>query len=400
MKLHEKETDVLLSLLSYCLFQQKPEIDPVDVDWKKMISSANDHVVTPLLYPAVMQIPNVPVEIFDSVQRHAVRSSVKLERVAKIQSEVLGLLNNENIPCVVLKGMAVARNYPFPELRLSGDMDLLVSCSDMARANELLLSAGFVCADKNEIHVVYGKNGIIIELHHHISRFPDSDKGNFAKEFMSDAVNHSRTEAVGIYEFPALEQPYQLLALLMHMERHMGASGIGLRQLCDWAVSVYHMKQDEECEFLKLAADCGLLDFSRIITKVCQKYLRLPKLHWTQGVEDEIVTAVMEDILSVGDFQIQQLKRPYGSVVIDPYGSGDAENGNIIVTYIKRVKRKMSVDYSWAKSNFLVPFFCVFYLLKWLFEILTGKSVHRNFGNTLITARKRERMLRKLRLYR
>ena len=53
--------------------------------------------------------------------------------------------------------------------------------------------------------------------------------------------------------FPMLSGAYQIIALLAHMEQHLDSSGIGLRQVCDWAVTAHALRNCFDGETLAFA---------------------------------------------------------------------------------------------------------------------------------------------------
>lgn len=59
------------------------------------------------------------------------------------QSNVITCFKKENIPSVILKGAAAAINYPHPEYRCMGDVDVLVRKEDFERAFHVLCNAGY-----------------------------------------------------------------------------------------------------------------------------------------------------------------------------------------------------------------------------------------------------------------
>jgi hypothetical protein len=56
-------------------------------------------------------------------------------------AEAVSLLQRAGIEPVLLKGWSVSRHYPFPAVRLSGDIDLIVRPAEVSRAEEVLRAA-------------------------------------------------------------------------------------------------------------------------------------------------------------------------------------------------------------------------------------------------------------------
>lgn len=399
MELHSKETNALLALLSYELFDRGLDGSFEDVDFFKVIAFANRHAVTPLLYSGIGKIEGVDPVAFDLVERYAVRSTVYFDRMAQVQSEIIDLLKGADARCAVLKGMSVAALYRHPEVRTTGDIDILVEERNMDACRDAMVSAGYIFEGRNEIHMNFKKGRAAVEIHEKVSSYPDTEKGKFCNSFMSGALEHVRIKNIGVHAFPVLEDKEQLIALLSHTERHLGASGIGLRQLCDWAIAVSHVDADNADEIIETLKNCGLYVFACALTGVAEKFLGLSECAWMESVSEELIDETMEEILSAGNFQAQYKNRPKASAFIDPYDLDGDGKRRIIRTYLRKVKRKMAAEFPWAKSRAWIPVFGVYYAVWLAVSVLRGKIDGKGMMNTLKTSKKREKYLRKLCLY-
>lgn len=159
-----------------------------------------------------------------------------------IQNHILEAFHTAGIGTAILKGSSVAALYPNPELRALGDIDILISEQDAQRAEAILRTEGYVFQEKHDFHVSYFGNGVAVELHQSVSRFPATKQGAYVHEMMRKAIQYIHAESMYETTFSVLDLQYQMVALLAHMERHMIDSSIGFRQLCDWAVTVHHFR--------------------------------------------------------------------------------------------------------------------------------------------------------------
>ena len=399
MNLHSKETNALLALLSYELFDRGLDGSFEDVDFFKVIAFANRHAVTPLLYSGIGKIEGVDPVAFDLVERYAVRSTVYFDRMAQVQSEIIDLLKGADARCAVLKGMSVAALYRHPEVRTTGDIDILVDERNMDACRDAMVSAGYIFEGRNEIHMNFKKGRAAVEIHEKVSSYPDTEKGKFCNSFMSGALEHVRIKNIGVHAFPVLEDKEQLIALLSHTERHLGASGIGLRQLCDWAIAVSHVDAGSTDEIIETLRNCGLYVFACVLTGVSEKYLGMPKCAWMEEVAVELIDEAMTEILSVGNFQAQYRMRPKASAIIDPYDLDGDGKRKIIKTYFRRVQKKMESEFPKAKRKIWIPFFGVYYFFVWSFSVIRGEISIKGIINTMKTSKEREVFLRKMNFY-
>jgi hypothetical protein len=387
----------LLSLLSCELFQQ-PISSPSIADYYSLLSDATRHCVTALLYPTLKQQSDIPAEFLTQVRRAALYSAKSFDATLRCQAEVIDLLNVHGIPCAVLKGMSVACHYPHPELRLPGDIDILVEEDNLQAASDAFASAGWTYSHTTDLHVCYSKDGAEVEIHSAVSRFPDEEKGNFTRHFMADALQHTETVRLHGVTFPALSGVYQLIALLAHMERHLASSGIGLRQLCDWAVTVHAQRESIGESELAVLDQCGLLQFAKVATKTCVKYLGLPTLPWCEDAEDDLCDALMSDILDAGNFQTQNT-RHLSNVLTDTSYDADGKKPSTVRNYFHYIRKRTQKEHPWAKSSVWVLVFSVYYPIRWIVCMLPEKSKRKRMGRALQAAKEREKLMWGLKVY-
>ena len=395
----KKETRILLTLLAHEIFRQEMEIDTSAVDWMSVLAEAGRHRVTALLYPTIRSLEGVPENAFNKACGMAIAVAQASEAMLKWQREILDLLTVHQIPCAILKGTSVAYLYPHPELRTIGDIDILVDAQKLDKACSVLQEQGFASTYTAEKHLCLQKGAVWVEMHRMVSVFPESEKGNFTKHFMTEALSHTQTaEAKGVC-FPMLSGAYQIIALLAHMEQHLTTSGIGLRQVCDWAVTVDALRDCFDGETLVLLERCGLLQFAKIMTRLCEKYLGLPTCTWSEDASDKLVDAMLADILVGGNFQAQAAERPFTEVLMDAYDVAGKGKTCIVCNYAQFLQKHIKKRYPWAKSRLWIPAFGIFLPARWCVRVLLGKRKKVSLTHAVCTVREREKLLRGMKLY-
>lgn len=395
----KKETNALLALLAHEIFDQAMDIDASTVDWSAVLAEAQRHKVTALMYPAIRSMDGVPEAVFNRVCGTAITVATASEAMLKEQRRILDLLEARQIPCAVLKGTSVAYLYPHPELRTIGDIDILVDEENLDEAYKALQADGFAPSYTAEKHLCLQKGAVWVEMHRMVSVFPESEKGRFTKQTMADALHHIQTAEIDSVRFPMLSGAYQIIALLAHMERHLATSGIGLRQVCDWVVTVDALRDCFDGETLALLERCGLLQFAKIMTRLCEKYLGLPPCSWTADASDALVDAMLSDVLEGGNFQAQYAKRPLADVLTDAYNVAGKGKTSLFRNYIRYLKKYLRQNEPWAKSRLWLPVFGVFLPVRWGVRVLLGKRKQINLVHAVGTAREREKLLREMKLY-
>ena len=261
----------------------------------------------------------------------------------------------------MLKGFSTACCYPYPELRVPGDIDLLIGEEKLEAACAAMEKIGYTRDHETAMHVNFHGKGVSLELHRSASVFPENEKGQYAYAYMAQALQHVEQAETDGNSFPVLSLPYQMVSLLAHTERHMGSVGIGLRQICDWAVAVRAHREEIGDEELAQLDRCGLLLFAKVITWMCEKYLGLSGFSWTQDASEETVDAVMEGVLLLGNSRVHNSRNRISSAMMDR-ADENGKNSIIVRNFIRYVPNRVRQNYKWPKVH------CGYYCLAHTFR--------------------------------
>lgn len=277
-QLLNKEQLELCRILSMALRNKKIEkLDP-DVDYARVIAIAESHKVTSLLYPALEEV-GLPENIWNIVDQKAEQIVRQSYRLLMLDRYVINTLQEHGIDAILLKGCGTATWYPVPELRKSGDVDLLLKNEEEAlKALQILVENGFteVKEQLSQHHVVCDSpDHIEIELHTALADPFDSEKANqFLTECQKEYFAHRReVDTMGV-TFRLTADACHAFYLLLHMLHHYLRAGFGIKLLCDWVVFWAKDLSDQEKQtFLRLVQGSGTLGFAQMMTKVCVRYL-------------------------------------------------------------------------------------------------------------------------------
>lgn len=392
----------LLKLLSNSIWN-KPLVDLCaqirNDDYAYICALAEVHSVLPFVLHDVAFLNCIPRALADVLRKKLIATIVNNERLMALQDSLIRWLNIANIPCLILKGCSLSIYYPQPEVRPLGDIDVLVWPRDIESATRILHEHGFRKLEADHpFHVHFHGAGGIIELHYAVSAFPNTRGGREAACVMQECLNHTQVSVLDGHEFPVLIDEYQALSLLLHMERHMVESGIGLRQLCDWAVFMNHVKVDYFTGvILPLLERCGLAQFAKVLTKTCVRFLDLDSEHvsWCMDVDDALVDAMMEEILRAGNFGRAADEDDASSLLM-----GGDSSGNPSLILIQRLNASARRDFPITeKAPILLPLFWVYIPIRYWIRSLLGLRPQKSIKKTMSTAQKRRQLYSDLHLF-
>ena len=267
-------------------------------DWRPVFREMQAQSVAALAY---VWLSSHPIPEASAWTSFCLQQQAQWVRVMHGQTQLLQLLDANDIPCVILKGASAAMAYPHPTLRSMGDVDFLVKRADFEKAAKLLEENGYALAhDKNpnHHHYAYSKNGISFELHKRLGIVRETDERLISLfEQGIDAREFHEMEGVC---FPTLPPKLNGLVLLFHIDQHL-RSGLGLRQIVDWMLYLDKRSAEEwNSEIRPFLREIELERFALTVTAMCQKYLGLRT--FVEDPEQYPCDELMDYIMEKGNF--------------------------------------------------------------------------------------------------
>ncbi|MCR5540829.1 MAG: nucleotidyltransferase family protein [Ruminococcus sp.] len=287
----------LLEAIKASLFDIEPNF-PADTDWDEVVKEAKAQTVLGII-STVIPVKDVSVEM----------GKATYMRLLFEQDKLIKLLDANDIPCVILKGSAAAQYYPKPHLRAMGDVDFLVPHDKYETAVKLLESNGYEYhhgktqdgkIPEEVRHIGYMKNGIEYEIHHHFS-----SKGFDIDNYLDLAFDKIEYRELDGYRIPMLPDIENGFVLLGHLNQHLVAENLGLRQVIDWLMYVNKVMNEEiwNNQFAPIAEKVGMKKLADNITMMCVKYLESPKCYLIDNKSDEDTSDLLLNmILESGNF--------------------------------------------------------------------------------------------------
>ena len=374
------EQHYILQILTSSLRNESCSIPPPDtLDWDTFFSEARKQGISALLYF------NVDKTLLSEAVRGQFSDIAYKDfgascRVIEAHAKVCKLLEENDIPTVILKGYASAHYYPQPEQRSMGDVDFYVEGEFRPKAREVLKANGYVEEDVNRHHDwLYHKTDLIYELHFAISGVPHGEEGEpFLREL--DAIVKDRRWVQTKLGRIAIPSDYHHgLIILLHTASHLMAGGLGLRHLYDWAAFVNHFSDEEfQSVFKEKFEMLRIWRFAQVLTSVCEKYLGLPKHSWTSDVSESAVDKLMAEFIETGDYSNDHGSRQSDLMASEGFSIRVGHKsgiGNMIAVL------RNSVEYHWPitqKNKILLFFGMVYSAIRYIFRMLTGKREKLN----------------------
>ncbi len=368
MILIDIEQTCLFELLKGALFGLRPVI-PDGVNWHKLYEYSKIQCVVPLISSC---IPDENREEWNSISRFY---KAHFMQMIYTQNLIVNLLNDNNIPFVILKGTAAAIYYPQPLLRTFGDIDLYISEKHLDTVLDLFKCNRYVYVSNNERHYEFEKNGIDVELHYRFSCEYYKNIDHIVLKGLDNSVKYKIGDSV----FSGLPKYENGLVLLGHIMQHIKDTGIGLRQIIDWMMFVHKELDDTawESNFRELAIEAGLEKLAITVTFMCKKWMGLPKeITWCNYADEEVADQLLLRILNDGNFG--QERSSFENV---------RKSMNEMGTF-RYLQKAGMVNWNLAQKHAVLRPFAWFYQLcrfvkSGISEVISGNKVFRKTDNNM-----------------
>ena len=358
------EKQKVLKLLEDSLHEKKTLKFEND-EWEKIYSELKQQCVYAVPY-SVVNASNLDENKYFSYQDNVYHNIHIFYVIMKTQHEVMKLLESNGIKSVVLKGAAAAVNYPHPEYRCMGDIDLIVEPENFEKAFHCLCDAGYRTNESLENYVrhikFHSKSGFIIELHNYFSTSNSEQQNKVLDTYIYNGIAKSERITLSGFDICILPVLENGLVLLAHINQHLG-SGLGMRQIIDWSCFAEKYLDDKfwNESFSDAAEKIGMKRLAVIVTAMCQKYIGLRSdITWTSELSDHSVCdELMEYVIEHGNFG--RKKAEYSKAVsVLRY----AENP---VKFLKEAQKTGCRTWkALEKHKWLKPFALFYQTLRWI----------------------------------
>ena len=270
----------------------------------------------------------------------------RYEQQNTVFQKLRGILREEKIAYIPLKGLIIRNCYPEPWMRTSCDIDILIHENDLEKTTKTLTRNGFVLDAKRDYKHLSFYYGIVhLELH-----FQIYEKNKQIDKILNTVWDN--VEEVSSYEFK--EKPeFYVLHHIVHMVRHFLSGGCGIRPFIDlWIMKNQSLYNEEKLR--SLLESCNLYKFYQSVCALIEV--------WINKKEHSKTTSDMEKYILDGGV--------YGSST-NANMVGAAKNKSKI-KYLLKIAflpyDSMCVVYpSLKKHKILLPFYYIHRLISKIF---------------------------------
>ena len=209
-------------------------------EFEELMEMAGEQTVTGLVGDCLIK-NNIKLEREDALGLYAKMKAIEKAN-ARVNENLVSFVNfmeRKGIDYIIVKGQVAGSFYPNPDARMSGDVDLYFVGENYEKIKGLVEQRLGKQLSKlsDGKHVEFEVNGVIFELHDKLSRLATRKHQAYWDQMIDNAIlEGTETVMINGKEIKTLSATYNAMYIFVHLFYHMTASGVGLRQLCDWAM--------------------------------------------------------------------------------------------------------------------------------------------------------------------
>lgn len=294
----------MLSLIQLGIGNAKVTDVPEEIDWKVIEALAARQGLSAVLVDGVEKLPSAqrpPKKVLLKWIGTTLRSYEKRSGLYhKAIAEMARWYNAHGFKMMVLKGFACGLDWPKPEHRPCGDIDIWLFGEQKVADAALAANMDILIDGSHHHHTVFEWQGFRVENHYdfiNVHRHP-SHRGLEAilKTLGKDDSHYVEVCGERVY----IPSPnLHALFLLRHALNHFASIGISLRQLLDWAFFVEKHTKEIDWDWLHSVIDeYHMRDFYNCINSICIEDLGFsPAIFPTVQSLPEMKSRVLNEIL-------------------------------------------------------------------------------------------------------
>ena len=272
-----------------------------DKDWREVIAFAHKQGLAGLCLDSLGSLPEdcrPPKELLLNL----IGITTQLEHLYNLHLRVIRSLsdfyNKHGIKPVLMKGYGLSLNYPRPNHRPSGDIDLFLS--DGERGDELIKGLGIEVKQNEEKHSTFRFHGIHVENHATvICELEHKSLSNVERFLENELKEHSVFDDVSGCFLPSAL--FNAVYLPLHLGGHFVYGGANLRQILDYGLMVKKSTVGSiNWEIVKrLAEEGGFFNFICCLNGICIEHLGIGSEHFPDWKRDRnLEKKILDDVLT------------------------------------------------------------------------------------------------------
>ena len=263
-KIGKTSEQVFFSLLRNALWGTPVEVPEGFTRWGDVFSLALEQAVFGLVAKSAIDhediIGCIPAPAEKKMKDFLISTMALHIKMNDALTAAVSAFRKAGVEPVLLKGQGLARNYPSPEYRQSGDVDLYVGAENYEKAYDALVPIVKEIDDRSKIwnwmHFDSKIGSVVLEVHYRADYMHSHKRDRLYREYMAKGLSEDLCPVrFGDMDVMTPNDDFNAFYVFYHLWRHFTGSGVGLRQFCDWACFLHSRAGRLDLQYLKNVLD-------------------------------------------------------------------------------------------------------------------------------------------------
>lgn len=240
--------------------------EPETVDLQEVMEIARVHDVQGIIAQQIKLLPSEYLqnsELKDIISQYIGRTVQKSSIKDSARNMVESFLCDHHIDHLYVKGAVIKKYYPVPELRTSGDIDIIVRGNAFEDIVDVFKKGGFAVKSVITDTLTIILSGVTFEIH----KCADVNSEYFDDIFSMCTNDGCRYE---------LDEYNHLAYVICHLCKHLSYRGAGIRMLLDIDLMIRGIHNFNLDKLLNICEKAGRLQSAKAVIKLCNLWFNTP----------------------------------------------------------------------------------------------------------------------------
>ncbi len=266
----------LLNLICIALGNERPVIKKND-DWQLLFEIAERHGVAGVVLDGINICfeKGINLNIDFQTKMEWIGLVTQMEQRHQQQKgnmrELASFYHEHGIKMMILKGYGLSQNYPIPNHRPCGDVDIFLF-GEQKRSDRLVHDElGIEIDNSHHHHTVFQFQGETIENHYDFLNVHVRKSNKRIEAKLKQLANVDANFDANVM-YPSVE--FNAIYLLRHCAAHFASTEMTVRQVLDWGPFMKkHYKEINWTEYIPYIKQEGMLRFYNLLGLFCTEHL-------------------------------------------------------------------------------------------------------------------------------
>lgn len=229
------------------------------------------------------------------------KTEMNNKRLNERSAEVYRIFKDAGFDCCILKGQAVARYYPKPEERMTGDIDIWVA-GDRQKIIDFLRSRYEVTNIVYHHAEVKMYDNDEVEVHFMPSWMYNPDTNRVLQSFFEHNEADQMANMIPELGFAAPDVQFDAVFSMVHIYRHLLEEGVGLRQVMDYYYILRQLGPDAGPWVMEAVDSFRMHRFAGALMYVLQQVFHLEDEYLLCKPDVRAGKFLLDEIMLAGNF--------------------------------------------------------------------------------------------------